>query len=220
MHYYQHNIADYRKDTQHLCFIGHGIYRQLMDSYYLSESPLPSDENKLMRLLCVRTKQEKSALRDVLTDFFIVTPNGYIHKRCDVEIEAFHSKSRMASASANERWKKKRDANALPTQSEGNPIGMLTKELKNLITNKLNISIPDWLPEDLLQNFKEHRVKMKKPMTDEAVRLFITKLSSFKEAGHDPVECINRSILNGWAGVFEPKDQGNNVVKQTEWKTY
>ena len=37
MHYYKFNIADYRKDTGHLSTIEHGIYRQLIDWYYLDE---------------------------------------------------------------------------------------------------------------------------------------------------------------------------------------
>ena len=37
MHYYQHNIADYRKDTIHLTLLEHGVYRQLLDQYYLTQ---------------------------------------------------------------------------------------------------------------------------------------------------------------------------------------
>jgi len=70
MHYYQHNIADYRKDTSHLNLMEHGIYRQLLDSYYLDEIPLCVDLAKLMRSHSVRTADEEQALKNVLTDFF------------------------------------------------------------------------------------------------------------------------------------------------------
>ena len=43
MHYYKFNIADYRKDTGHLSTIEHGIYRQLIDWYYLDEQPIPEE---------------------------------------------------------------------------------------------------------------------------------------------------------------------------------
>jgi len=40
LHYYTFNIGDYRRDTGHLSLLEHGIYRQLIDSYYLSEKPI------------------------------------------------------------------------------------------------------------------------------------------------------------------------------------
>jgi Protein of unknown function (DUF1376) len=48
MYYYQHHIGDYRKDTSHLSLIEHGIYRQLLDLYYITEKPL---DKKSIRLI-------------------------------------------------------------------------------------------------------------------------------------------------------------------------
>ena len=73
MHYYQHNIADYRKDTSHLSLLEHGVYHQLLDQYYLSEAPIPLDLTKLFRLMSARGENEKSAIENVLNDFFIKT---------------------------------------------------------------------------------------------------------------------------------------------------
>ena len=123
MHYYEHNIGDYRKDTSHLSLLEHGIYRQLIDTYYLSESPLTKDLDKLMRTHSIRNADEKQSLQNVLNDFFELTENGYIHKRCDQVIAEYHGKSEKARASANARWANKNkavDANALQAQSEGN----------------------------------------------------------------------------------------------------
>lgn len=123
MHYYSHNIGDYRRDTTHLSLLEHGVYRQLMDTYYLSEKPLTPDHTDLMRTHCARTADEVRAVENVLKDFFVSTPEGYIHKRCDVEIEAFHSKSDSARESAKSRWARVRaekEADAMRTHSEGN----------------------------------------------------------------------------------------------------
>lgn len=123
MHYYSHNIGDYRRDTTHLSLLEHGVYRQLMDTYYLSEKPLTPDHADLMRTHCARTADEVLAVENVLKDFFVSTPEGYIHKRCDVEIEAFHSKSDSARESAKARWARVRaekEAYAMRTHSEGN----------------------------------------------------------------------------------------------------
>lgn len=136
MNYYQHHIGDYRRDTAHLTLLEHGIYRQLLDQYYLNERPVCIDDTWLMRSLCARTAEEIQAVKNVLADFFKLTDAGYLHKRCDVEIEAFHDKSKVASESAKARWEKQRagakkdadamrrqcegNANAIPTQCEGN----------------------------------------------------------------------------------------------------
>jgi uncharacterized protein YdaU (DUF1376 family) len=107
MHYFQHNIADYRKDTSHLNLLEHGCYHQLLDQYYLNEQPLPLDESKIFRLLSARTNDEKQAIKNVLQDFFHETENGFIHKRCDFEIQIYHDRIENASkagrASANRR---------------------------------------------------------------------------------------------------------------------
>lgn len=123
MHYYSHNIGDYRRDTSHLSLLEHGVYRQMMDTYYLTEKPLPLDHANLMRTHCARTADEVRAVEHVLKDFFVQTEDGYIHKRCDIEIEAFHSKSVSARESAKARWDRVRaekEAEAMRTHSEGN----------------------------------------------------------------------------------------------------
>ena len=116
MHYYQFNIGDYRRDTGHLSLLEHGIYRNLIDSYYLNEQPLCADDADLMRTHCIRTEEEKFALKNVLKDFFKKTKKGYIHKKCDEQILKYNAKSEKARLSAKVRW----DAKAMRTHSEGN----------------------------------------------------------------------------------------------------
>ena len=64
MHYYPHNIGDYRKDTSHLSLLEHGIYRQLLDSYYLDEMPLSNDLAKLMRSHSVRADEHVRQMQE------------------------------------------------------------------------------------------------------------------------------------------------------------
>lgn len=82
------------------------------------------------------------------------------------------------------------------------------KECRNTkrINNK-GILIPDWLPTDKWQDFKDHRKALKKPLTPKAEQLAISKLDSLRISGNDPVEVINNSIMNGWQGLFELKDR-------------
>lgn len=89
MHYYQHNIGDYRRDTAHLTLLEHGVYRQLIDMYYLNEAPLTPDMDQLCRKLCARSPEEKESVQIILNEFFHLTDSGWSHKRCDEEIEAY-----------------------------------------------------------------------------------------------------------------------------------
>jgi len=122
VHYFNNNIADFRKDTTHLTLLEQGVYRRLLDQYYLDEKPLCADHAVLMRAHCVRSADERQALENVLQDFFVRSDAGYRHKRCDVEIEAFHAKSSSASESAKARWervRKDKDASALRPHCDG-----------------------------------------------------------------------------------------------------
>jgi len=104
----------------HLSLLEHGVYRQLLDLYYLHEQPL--DANAL-RLICARDAAEVQAAENVLKEFFENTPEGWVHKRCEAEIQRFHNKSESARNSANARWQKDenpKNANAMRTQSVGN----------------------------------------------------------------------------------------------------
>ncbi|CAB4133846.1 Protein of unknown function DUF1376 [uncultured Caudovirales phage] len=88
MHYYQFNIADYRADTAHLSIIEHGIYRQLMDWYYLDEKPIPKETQVVMRRLSLGSDQVHY-LTNVLNDFFLLTDSGYFHNRIAIELERY-----------------------------------------------------------------------------------------------------------------------------------
>lgn len=123
MHYYEHNVGDYRKDTAHLSLLEHGVYRQLLDTYYLDEHPLTLDHAKLMRSHSVRNADEVQALENVLADFFERTEQGYVHKRCEAVIGAYKAKSANAKKSAEARWAKERgncDAGAMRSHTDGN----------------------------------------------------------------------------------------------------
>ena len=98
MHFYKHNIGDYRRDTSHLSLIEHGAYRQLLDTYYLHEQPIPDDDEQVCRRLSARTEAERQAVLDMLREFFTRTPDGWIHSRCNAEIAEYHAKADLARA--------------------------------------------------------------------------------------------------------------------------
>ena len=157
MHYYQFNIADYRKDTGHLTLLEHGIYRNLLDSYYLNEKPLCVNDADLMRTHCVRTEEEKNAFKNVLADFFKKTKKGYTHKNCDSQISKYNEKSEKARLSAKARW----DAKAMRTHSEGNanhkPITKNHKPITNVIDYSVFLNFSDGQLSELKRIRKKNK---------------------------------------------------------------
>jgi len=123
MHYYKFNIADYRKDTGHLSTIEHGIYRQLIDWYYLDEQPIPEETQVVIRRLRLGS-EEVTFLRNILDDFFVLGKTGYTHKRIEVEIKDYQEQveKNKNNGKLGGRPKKTQSViSGLPDESQNNP---------------------------------------------------------------------------------------------------
>ena len=71
--------------------------------------------------------------------------------------------------------------------------------------------LPDWVPTDAWAAFAEMRRAMHRvPFTDAAKKGIVDKLERLKAQGHDPAACLLSSVINGYRGVFPPKDIGND----------
>ena len=123
MHYYQFNIADYRKDTAHLKPIEHYIYRTLIDWYYLNESPIPLETHSVMRRLCLGSEDEANLL-NVLSDFFKKTEEGWVHKRINQELTQYATKCETNRINGKQGGRPKKTQSVIfanPNESESNP---------------------------------------------------------------------------------------------------
>ena len=95
MHYYQFNVADYRKDTTYLTPLEHYIYRTLIDWYYLDEEPIPKETQLVLRRLGLGS-DGLPLLQNVLADFFHEAESGYIHERIEEELAKYRHKAETA----------------------------------------------------------------------------------------------------------------------------
>lgn len=110
MIYWKFYIGDWSKATVHLSACEVGVYVRLLNYYYEKECPLPPEQEKLFRIAGCSGRPEQSAVRKVLTEFFVEHPDGWYHDRANEEIAKAHIKSEtMASASAS-RWARQRSA--------------------------------------------------------------------------------------------------------------
>ena len=59
---------------------------------------------------------------------------------------------------------------------------------------------------DAIVEFIKFRKDIKKPMSDRAITLMINKLESLSHDKHEQVQILNQSIMQGWTGIYELKD--------------
>ncbi|MGI4414579.1 replication protein [Klebsiella pneumoniae] len=70
----------------------------------------------------------------------------------------------------------------------------------------LAVQLPDWLSAEIWSSWVAYRRDLKKPIkSQQTVTQAINLLDRCRLNGYAPEEIINRSIANGWQGLFEPK---------------
>lgn len=65
--------------------------------------------------------------------------------------------------------------------------------------------LPDWLPLDAWSGYLEMRKAKKKAPTERALDLVLIDLAKFRAAGHDVAAILDKSTVEGWTGIYEPK---------------
>ena len=219
MHYYQFNIGDYKSHTEHLSEMEDLTYRRLLDWYYLHETPIPLDEQEVARQIRMRSHSDCIAV--VLREYFERTDDGWIHHRANKELAKAGDKSQKASESAKARWNRQKDANALPTQSEGNathntlPITQDTEHKKKATV----VATPIGVSESVWQDFVKHR-KAKKAQVTQTVIDGIAKQAQI--AGWSLDDALREVVLRNWqsfkAEWVKPDQQGMSKTGQINQK--
>lgn len=97
MNYYQHHIGDFNNATRHLSRIERSVYRDLIELYYDTERPLPPSIDRLCRLVLAHSDEERTAVQQVLSEFFTESEQGWAHARCDLEITKYQAKAKQAA---------------------------------------------------------------------------------------------------------------------------
>ena len=196
MYYYQFNIGDYQSHTSHLSETEDLVYRRLLDWYYLHETPIPLNEDEVSRQIRMRSHTESIAI--VLQEYFERTDDGWIHHRANKEIAKAGDKSEKASASAKARWSKK-DANALPTQSESNATHNtlpITQDTEHKTQKKATVvATPVGVSDSVWQEFKSLRKAKKAPITQRAIDALTNEAN---KAGWTLEKALEECIVRGW----------------------
>jgi hypothetical protein len=91
--------------------------------------------------------------------------------------------------------------------------GTQRKEKKRIVKeskekNALEIAVDDFI---------EYRKKIRSPMTEHAIQLFLSKLNGLASSDETKIAIINQSIVQGWKGIF-PLNADNKQQSKTPQK--
>jgi len=71
----------------------------------------------------------------------------------------------------------------------------------------MNIELPSYIEKEAWDGFVEMRLKIKKPLTERAVKMIIKELEKIRLAGYCPNESLDQSNINCWRDVYQPKEK-------------
>nr|DAW86039.1 MAG TPA: Protein of unknown function (DUF1376) [Caudoviricetes sp.] len=104
MNYIQWHIGDWISDTALLTPTERGVYFDLLMRYYKEERPIMQME--CTRIARAYAPDEQNAMQYVLSQFFELKGDSYVHKRCEEEIARAHANIDKRKKAADARWSK------------------------------------------------------------------------------------------------------------------
>ncbi len=158
MHYYQHHIGDFIRDTSCLTDTQSMAYLRLLWMYYESETPLVNNP----KVLALRVGTDADTVSLLLEAFFKPDGDFWRHTRCDAEIEEYQAlrERNKTNGKAGGRPKKTQSVSiGLPVVSETEP--SCNPNHKPITNNQINIkdtqAEPAKSPEMTFDKFVESR---------------------------------------------------------------
>jgi uncharacterized protein YdaU (DUF1376 family) len=154
MHYYQHHIGDFIRDTSRLTDSQTIAYLRLIWLYYETEEPLEND----ISMLAFKIGSDENTVEMLLKCFFYANALRWHHKRIDSEIEAYKNKSEKAKKSAEMRWK---NANSMRTHNDSNANAMLTSNQEPVTNTNTHTQMRERDDSQNVDNYVDNRFVVK-----------------------------------------------------------
>jgi uncharacterized protein YdaU (DUF1376 family) len=227
--------GDYLRDTRHLTPLRHGVYLLLLMHCWDSRGPAPLDEQECAGIANCRSADEIEALRYILEKYFVRMDDGWYNHRMQAEVEKAQSISAARSKAGSKGYQAKakhllNKSQALVSTPPPPPYTTTTtnpnintsgvsialgvdglKVYKNKKPTKASAQAPFVLPKQIPQEqwdaWIEARTRARKPPTDFAKRIAVSKLLALAEQGHHPAAVLAQSAFHGWSGLFELKKE-------------
>ena len=202
MKYWRRWIADLHAKTRSLSLLDRGAYDAIMDFYYLSDGPIPLDQDAIYRGCGVFSTSERAAVDRMLARFFERSESGYRHARCDAEIEVMRTyadnqarRGRMGGLAAAAKTHKPKGNG----EDKAAAVALATE-------------LPDWIPAELFASWWQ--AKPKRARTTKARELALAELDKLRAAGHAPIAVLEHCIRSGYQGIFPPKAANGRAAPQ------
>ncbi|MDO9177175.1 MAG: phage replisome organizer N-terminal domain-containing protein [Agitococcus sp.] len=77
---------------------------------------------------------------------------------------------------------------------------------------KEKLLLPDCIPQDIWNTWVKYRVDCKLTNNNTTLVAQLAQLETWFHAGYEPAEIIKNSILQGWKGLFEPKQSSSKAL--------
>ena len=123
MNYYRRFIGDYQSDTGHLSILEHGAYTLLLDLYYATGRPIPSDLSAACKIIRATNPNEKKAVESILQEFWESTEDGWINERASREMGKVTEYRKKQSTAAKARGRlATREPPAIPKLATNKPM--------------------------------------------------------------------------------------------------
>ena len=191
MHYYQHHIGDFIKDTSYLTNEEVGIYLKLIWLYYDTEKPLPDD----IGVLCtkVNARLHDDFVRSILKMFFVLEDGYWKHTRCDEVLADYHKQLDIASKAGKASAAKRAiNARSTPVQPTNNHKPITNNQEPLFIEAKASLSEPKVLTcpqQEILKLWGKHLPHLTQPRSWEGNRQTMLKqrwIQASKPSNYSP----------------------------------
>ena len=193
MHYYQHHIGDFVRDTSRLTDSQCMAYLRLIWMYYQTQTPLPNDPEGL----AFQVGANDQDVRLILKHYFEIDGDFYRHKRCDKEIARFKEKSEKAAKSANARWSNAGEMRTHTERIANERVLDANQEprTKNQIKKATTVAAPDGVSSEVWESFVQHRKAKKAAITPMVMQMLAEQA---KLAGWSLESALKESVLRNW----------------------
>lgn len=209
MHYYQFNIGDYNKHTMHLSPIEDITYRRLLDMYYDTESPIPTDIPWVSR----RLRIEAGIVKAMLIEFFECTENGYINRRADAEIASYHGfleKQKLNGIKGGRPKKTHGIPKPNPSLTQNNP----KQQTLNTKQEPNKLHTPDGVLQSVWEDFVQQRKSKKAAITETALKGIEREARKANISLNDALQEICARGWTGFKAEWVLKDQSKKTEHQ------
>lgn len=178
MHYYQHHIGDFIRDTAMLSDSQTMAYLRLLWLYYESEEPLPNKP----KVLALKIGSDSETVELILEAFFQFQNDRWHHTRCDSEITSYQElrNRNKTNGKAGGRPKKTQSVSiGLPEESQLKPCRNPNQEPRTNnqepVKRKENakaspIACPPDVDQQVWDDWKKLRKAKKAPVTETVIK--------------------------------------------------